>query len=238
MGDLALRELAELEEVVEVVGLSASDEFLGQPRHLHESNMPHRWMALDLFPTIDSRKRHIEDHCPTCCLWITANEGVSHHPANVVTNDIHALQFKGRHNLVEVLRHICGAKVAPRSSRLAHPAQIYSYNGKSLRQTRHDRVKLKPILWESMEKYHRGPLTAADIVNRNSIHLQDSRIESASELLNSGIRPSFANILAEAACSRGQDQNSSHLGQIVSHTLIAFCRIGPVTWAEVVPSIQ
>ena len=40
MGHLARREFAEVEEVAEVVGLAAGDEFLGEPRDLVKADVP------------------------------------------------------------------------------------------------------------------------------------------------------------------------------------------------------
>jgi hypothetical protein len=58
-------------------------------------------MALNLVPAL--RKRHIEDHSPACGLGMTANEGIGHHPSDVVTDDIGALQFERRRELMDVL---------------------------------------------------------------------------------------------------------------------------------------
>src|ERR1700729_3315837 len=84
-------EVCELEEVVEVIGGAAGNQFFGEPRNLHELNMPGAGIALKLAPSFNSWKRNIEDHRPARCLWKATDKGIDHDAAKIVTDKIGTL---------------------------------------------------------------------------------------------------------------------------------------------------
>ena len=61
---------------------------------LLKPDMPDAGIALNLLPPLDSRNWLIEYHRAAGNLRITPNEGIRHHPAYVVPDDLHMLQFE------------------------------------------------------------------------------------------------------------------------------------------------
>ena len=117
----------------------------------------------------------IEIHPPPAdALRVAAKECVSNHSADVVADDVQELQFERQHELINVLCHIGGVITALRRCRAAYATQIGRDDCEPLRQSRHDCVILKPVLWKPMDQDERRTLASVNIGKSDPIQVANS----------------------------------------------------------------
>jgi hypothetical protein len=80
------------------------------------------------------------------------------------------LEFQRRRQLVNILRQISCVIATFGRCGAADASKIYSDDGEPLRQLRHDRLKFRPILWESMDQDDGRPFAGTDVIQLNPIH--------------------------------------------------------------------
>ena len=68
--------------------------------------MPEQGIGLDVLPRLDAGQRNVENHHAARFLGIEARESVSDYPAQIVPDEINALECQLLRKLMNILRQV------------------------------------------------------------------------------------------------------------------------------------
>ena len=163
-------------EAVEIDALAPSD----QPLHVGsaEVEMPEQRAADDVVPITDAGQRRI-DHDPAGnAVAILRREGVAHHVADVVGDEVGFLDFQ----MVENARNVDGliflrvARVGMRGK--PHAAQIRHDHGMIFHQLRRNRRPHVAGITKAVQQDHGGALSTDAYIKTRAVGLDQLRLKA------------------------------------------------------------
>ena len=144
-------------------------------------------MALDFLPWIKTGNGNVQNHDSPRVSWEAAGEGIGHHAADVVANEVDILQVQLGDELMDVFGKIGGVIAVGRGSRTANTALINGNDGKLRCETRHDFVEFIPVLGKAVQENDCRAVSASNKMQGSAVYVRVAGGETRAELGNERI---------------------------------------------------